>query len=38
MYNGSVLSDVEFDLLDFDESGEVITVGYSGAYAIVDNG
>ena len=38
MYNGPVLSDVKFDLQDYDESCEVITVSYSGAYAIVDNG
>jgi hypothetical protein len=38
LYDGSVLSDVEFTLYDYGDDGEVIEVLYLGAYGIVDNG
>jgi len=35
---GTELSDVKFNLFQYDNSGEVTTREYSGAYVIVDNG
>ena len=36
--DGSVLKDVQFELFERDSNGRIITVKYSGAYVIVDNG
>ena len=36
--NGNNLQDIEFELLDHDSKGKVITVKYKGVYVIVDNG
>ncbi len=36
--NGDFLSDVEFELFKQNESGEVISVKYRGAWLMVDNG
>ena len=36
--DGKFDKDFEFELYDFDDSGEVIKVNYSGIYVIVDNG
>ena len=41
IYDGSILSDVSFELLEYDEDGDdagVVVVKYSGVYVIVDNG
>ena len=35
---GWLLTDDEFELLSYDKEGNVITIWYSGDYAIVDNG
>lgn len=36
--SGDLLDDVQFELYDTNESGEVIKVQYKGAWVIVDNG
>ena len=36
--NGILLEDNDFELLDFDRFGNVISVKYKGVYVIADNG
>ena len=36
--DGNVLEDVEFELLERDGNGDIITAKYRGGYVIVDNG
>jgi DDE superfamily endonuclease len=38
IYDGTVLSDVEFGMLEHDENREIVTVRYKGAWLLVDNG
>ena len=38
MRDGILLQDNDFELLDFDCFGNVISVKYKGVYVIVDNG
>jgi hypothetical protein len=38
MYEGKVLDDVEFVLLEEDESGNIVERTYKGAWLVVDNG
>ena len=37
-YNGDILEDVEFELLDRGQDGSIITVSYKGAWPMCDNG
>ena len=36
--DGILLQDIDFELLDFDCFGNIISVKYKGVYVIVDNG
>jgi len=36
--DGEVLEDVEFEMYERDQNGDIITVKYRGGYVIVDNG
>ncbi len=36
--DGTILEDLEFELLVYDNEGDVIAVKYKGVYVIVDNG
>jgi hypothetical protein len=36
--DGHILQDVDFELLDYDYLGNVISVKYKGVYVIIDNG
>ena len=36
--DGYLLQDNDFELLDYDHLGNVISVKYKGVYVIVDNG
>ena len=38
IYNGEILSDYEFELNEYDQNGNIITVQYQGAWLICDNG
>jgi hypothetical protein len=38
MYEGYVLSEVEFDLFEYDEDGKIKSVRYKGVWLMVDNG
>ena len=37
IHNGNNLQDNDFELLDHNSEGNVITVKYKGVYVIVDN-
>ena len=36
--DGYLLQDNDFELLDYDRLGNVISVKYKGVYVIIDNG
>jgi hypothetical protein len=38
MRDGILLQDIDFELLDFNCFGNIISVKYKGVYVIVDNG
>ena len=38
IHDGSILEDVEFELLERNEEGDIVTIKYKGAWLIVDNG
>ena len=38
IYEGDILSDYEFDLLEYDSNGNIISRTYKGVWTICDNG
>jgi hypothetical protein len=38
VHDGRILQQMEFDLYEHDESGNVVSVKYQGAWILVDNG
>ncbi len=38
IWDGTILKDLECELLAYDNEGEIIAVKYQGVYVIVDNG